>query len=141
MEQAGSQGIEVVVGLGYQRGVALATLEQAIEAVLRPLAPVVVSCLASHARKSDDPALLALARRRGWPLRFYPSEVLAGVEVLTPSGRVAGAVGTPSVAEAAARLAAGGGQLVVAKQIHRSEDGKAVTVAVAHRAISPLGGS
>ncbi len=125
--------IEVAVGLGCQRGVAPASLEQAIDAALSPLGAVVVVCLVSHARKSDEPALLELARRRGWPLRFYPAEVLAGVAVPTPSGRVAGEVGAPSVAEAAARLAASGGDLLVAKQIHRGEDGKAVTVAVARR--------
>ncbi|BCU07511.1 cobalamin biosynthesis protein [Allochromatium tepidum] len=125
--------IEVAVGLGFQRGVALVSLEQAIEAALNPLGAVVVACLASHARKSDEPALLELARRRGWPLRFYPAEVLAGVEVPTPSGRVVGEVGTPSVAEAAVRLAAGGGELLVAKQVHYGEDGKGVTVAVARR--------
>lgn len=125
--------IAVAVGLGCQRGVAAASLERAIDTALSPLGAVVVVCLASHARKSDEPALLELARRRGWPLRFYPAEVLAGVAVPTPSGRVAGEVGAPSVAEAAARLAASGGDLLVAKQIHRGEDGKAVTVAVARR--------
>lgn len=125
--------IAVAVGLGCQHGVAAASLERAIDTALSPLGAVVVVCLASHARKSDEPALLELARRRGWPLRFYPAEVLAGVAVPTPSGRVAGEVGAPSVAEAAARLAAGGGELLVAKQIHRGEDGKAVTVAVARR--------
>lgn len=125
--------IEVAVGVGCQRGVTLATLERAIDAALSPLGAVVVGCLASHARKSHEPALLELARKRGWPLRFYPAEALAGVMVPLPSARVAGEVGTPSVAEAAARLAAGGGELLVAKQIHRGEDGKAVTVAIARR--------
>lgn len=128
-----NERVEVAVGIGCQRGVALAALEQAIDAALSPLGAVVVGCLASHARKSDEPALLELARKRGWPLRFYPSEILADVEIPTPSARVSREVGTPSVAEAAARLAAAGGVLLVAKQIHHGADGKAVTVAVARR--------
>lgn len=123
---------EVAVGVGCQRGVSTATLEQAIDAALSRLGTVLVSCLASHARKSDEPALLELAQRRGWPLQFYSSEALAEVAVALPSRRVACEVGAPSVAEAAARLAAGG-ELLVAKQTHRGEDGKAVTVAVARR--------
>lgn len=125
--------IEVAVGVGCQRGVALATLESAIDAALSPLGAVEVCCLASHARKSDEPALLELAQRRGWPLRFYSAEALAGVAVSELSGRVVSEVRTPSVAEAAARLAANSGVLLVAKQIHHGEDGKAVTVAVARR--------
>ena len=125
--------IEVTIGVGCQRGVAPATLEQAIDAALSPLGVAVVFCLAGHACKSDEPALLELAQKRGWPLRFYPAEALAEVAVPLPSARVAREVGTPSVAEAAARLAADGGELLVAKQIHHGEDGKAVTVAVARR--------
>ena len=128
-----SEKIEVAIGVGCQCGVALMSLERAIDAALSPLGAVMVYCLASHTRKSDESALLELARIRGWPLRFYPAEALAEVEVSTPSARVAGEVGAPSVAEAAARLAADGGELLVAKQIHQGEDGKAVTVAVARR--------
>jgi|YNPBryBLVA2012_1023415.scaffolds.fasta_scaffold00350_3 Cobalamin biosynthesis protein CbiG len=133
MDESQLQRIEVAIGVGCQHGASLTTLEQAIDAVLSRLGAVEVGCLASHERKTDEPALLELARLRGWPLRFYPSETLAGVVVPTPSVRAASAVGTPSVAEAAARLAAEGGELLVAKRIHHGEDGKAVTVAVARR--------
>lgn len=125
--------IEVAVGVGCQRGVALMTLESAIESALSPLGAVVVRCLASHVRKSDEPALMELARIRGWPLQFYPAEALAEVAVTQPSERVTHEVSAPSVAEAAARLAADGGELLVAKQIYHGEDGKAVTVAIARR--------
>lgn len=130
----------VAVGVGCQRGVALATLEQAIDTALRPLGAVVVCCLASHACKSDEPALLELARRRGWPRRFYPAEALAEVAISVPlatCARASRAVGTPSVAEAAAWLAAAGGELLVAKQCYRGRDDKSVTVAVARRLQSP----
>ncbi len=60
-------------------------------------------------------------------LLSFPASALAAVDVPTPSGAVAEAVGTPSVAEAAALLAAGpGARLVVAK--HK---GSTATAAVA----------
>ena len=123
--------VVVAVGVGCRRGVSLTTLEGAIAEALRSIGPVEVRCLASHARKSDEPALLELARVRGWPLRFYPAEALAEVKVPTPSERIAREVGTPSVAEAAALLAADGGPLLVAKHIHHGADGTSATVAVA----------
>ena len=123
--------MKVAIGLGCQRGVALATLEQAVDDTLRPLGDVEICCIASHARKADDPALRRLAEVRGWPLRLYPAERLAGVQVPNPSARAAREVDTPSVAEAAALLAAGSQTLLVEKQRHDGADGKGVTVAVA----------
>jgi cobalt-precorrin 5A hydrolase / precorrin-3B C17-methyltransferase len=79
-------------------------------------------------RKASEPAIVGLASGLGVPLRTFPADVLAALPVPNPSDVVEGAVGTPSVAEAAA-LAASGGALVVEKR--RSADG---TVAVARRA-------
>ncbi|KAA6186940.1 cobalamin biosynthesis protein [Thiohalocapsa marina] len=121
----------IALGLGCRRGVSLADLEQAVDAALRPLGQVRVCRLASHCRKADEPALLALARARGWPLQFFPEEALAAVAVPTASARVARVIGTPSVAEAAALLAAGGGELLLPRCVWRGADGKAVTVAAA----------
>lgn len=126
-----NERLKVAIGLGCQRGVSLDGLERAIAQALHPLGEVEVSCIASHARKADEPALLELARTRGWPLRFYPADALAAVAVPTPSERLTGQVGTSSVAEAAARIAAGAGELLVEKQTYRDDDGKGVTVAVA----------
>lgn len=130
-DQGVSGRIEVAIGLGCQRGVALATLELAVDAALRPLGEVNVYCLATHAGKSGEPALIALARDRGWPLRLFPAEALTAVRVPNPSARAAGTLGTPSVAEAAALLAAGSSQLLATKRAYRGPDGKAATVAVA----------
>ncbi|WP_420823467.1 cobalamin biosynthesis protein [Streptomyces natalensis] len=78
----------------------------------RPLA-----ALATVAAKADEPGLVGAARRLGVPLWSYPAGALAAVGVPAPSGAVAAAVGTPSVAEAAALLAAGpGGQLLAGKR-------------------------
>ncbi|WP_220036150.1 Rv2231c family pyridoxal phosphate-dependent protein CobC, partial [Modestobacter versicolor] len=59
-----------------------------------------------------------------WPLVTHDADQLATVPVPAPSAAVSAAVGTPSVAEAAALV--GGGQLVVGKTVHGR-----VTVAVA----------
>ena len=56
--------------------------------------------------KADEAGLLAAVRARDWPLAVFPAAELAGVLVPNPSETVLTAVGTPSVAEAAALLAA-----------------------------------
>lgn len=76
-------------------------------------------------RRVDHPAVVAL----GYPIRAFPSGELAAVEVPSPSETVRAAVGTPSVCEAAALLAAGpGAELVVTKR-----SGPTATVALARR--------
>ncbi|EXJ17024.1 cobalamin biosynthesis protein [Imhoffiella purpurea] len=121
----------VVIGIGCQRGTALETLEGAIAEALRRLGAVEVRCIASHVRKADEPALLALAERHGWPFLTYPAERLDAVGVPNPSARVAEEVGTASVCEAAALLASNAPQLLVEKLRHIGPDGKGATIAVA----------
>ena len=76
-------------------------------------------------RRLDHPAVTSL----GLPVRTFTAGELATVEVPTPSAVVADAVGTPSVAEAAALLAAGpGGSLVETKRTSPT-----ATAAVARR--------
>lgn len=88
-----------------------------------------VGLVATVDLKADEPGIVALAAELGVELRTFPAEALAGVDVPNPSPVVQAEVGTPSVAEAAARLAAGSeGELVVDKQ--RSAE---ATVAVARR--------
>ncbi len=58
--------------------------------------------------KADEAGLLTAARARDWPLAVFPAAELAAVPVPNPSETVLVAVGTPSVAEAAALLAARG---------------------------------
>jgi cobalamin biosynthesis protein CbiG len=121
----------IVIGIGSQRGVAPATVETAIDAVLARLGAVTVRCLASHERKADEPALLALGAARGWPIQFYSAAQLSAVVVPNPSARVAAEMVTPSVAEAAALLASGNATLLIEKCAYFGSDGKAVTLAVA----------
>jgi cobalt-precorrin 5A hydrolase/precorrin-3B C17-methyltransferase len=72
-----------------------------------------VAEVATIDRRAGEPAIHALGR----PVRFFPAETLRSVRVPTPSVAVRSAVGTPSVAEAAALLAAGpDAELVVTKR-------------------------
>ena len=96
------------LGLGCERNSSESLLERLVDGCLASagLAPEAVAGLASVDRKGDEPALLALARRRGWPLRLFSAAELAAIAVPNPSEAVAREMGTASVAEASALLAA-----------------------------------
>lgn len=119
------------IGIGCERGTSAQILEQAIRQVLTAhgLAFEAMAGLASVELKQDEVGLQAIAQRYDWPLRFFRAEELALEAVPNPSLIVAGVVGTPSVAEAAA-MKVTGNALVVPKQIYRAEGG-ACTVAIA----------
>jgi cobalt-precorrin 5A hydrolase/precorrin-3B C17-methyltransferase len=96
------------------------------------LALASVAAVATIDRRAAHPAVLALAREWDVPVVSFSAAVLDGVAVPNPSSVVASAVGTASVAEAAALLGAGvSSVLVVEKQ--RSET---ATVAVARRSVA-----
>jgi cobalt-precorrin 5A hydrolase/precorrin-3B C17-methyltransferase len=124
------------LGLGCERHTSLTLLERLVDSRLaeRGLAPEAVAGLASINRKADEPALLQLAEQRGWPVRWLTATELQRVEVPNPSGVVAAAMGTASVAEAAALLGAGpGATLLAPKSIEhaRGEERGAATLAIA----------
>jgi cobalt-precorrin 5A hydrolase len=108
----------IAVGVGASRGCPPAELAALVDAGLRAagVASADVRVLASADIKADEPAVLALAHARGWPLQTFAATTLAAVDVPTPSATVARHVGTPSVAEASALLAAAPAQLLVSKQ-------------------------
>jgi cobalamin biosynthesis protein CbiG len=99
----------VIVGVG-------ATSEATVDEVLAAIDAVLPA-------GADDVRLATLEARsevvgragaqRGWPVLAHSAAELAAVPVAEPSGRAAAAVGTPSVAEAAARLS--GGRLIVGR--------------------------
>ena len=127
------------VGMGCERNTSLTLLERGLKAALaaQNLALEAVAGLASADRKADEPALLQLAERYGWPLRCFSSSALQAVEVPNPSPVVAAELGTASVAEAAALLACGpGASLRSEKRIERAAPGEqgAATVAIAQAA-------
>ncbi|ATL26791.1 Rv2231c family pyridoxal phosphate-dependent protein CobC [Streptomyces formicae] len=70
--------------------------------------------LATVDAKAEEPGIVAAAARLGVPLVAYPAAELARVPVPNPTDRSRAAVGTPSVAEAAALRA--GGELLVPKR-------------------------
>jgi cobalt-precorrin 5A hydrolase/precorrin-3B C17-methyltransferase len=94
----------LVVGVGCSRGARAGEILGLIDEVLAVggLAAESVAAIASIDVKADEPGLVAAAEQRGWPLELLPAELLAEVRVPNPSRVVARAVGTPSVAEAAA---------------------------------------
>ena len=71
------------------------------------LVPEQIACLASCDRKREEPAMLALAQAWKIPFVCYTAASLAAVTVPQPSALVQQKIGTPSVSEAAALLAAG----------------------------------
>lgn len=123
--------IEVALGIGCDRGAALATLEAALAQATADLGPVQVRCIASIDRKGDEPAILALAVALGVPVRLYTADALSQVAVPNPSQTVQRVMGTPSVSEAAALLASGGRSLLIPKRPYRGADGKNATIALA----------
>ncbi|MEV4461482.1 precorrin-3B C(17)-methyltransferase, partial [Microbispora sp. NPDC049633] len=106
----------LVVGVGASRGVAAEEVLALIRDALAEagLSPRSVVRLATADVKADEAGIVAAARALGVPLVTHPAERLAGVTVPHPSEVVRRAVGTPSVAEAAAL--ADGGDLVVPKR-------------------------
>ncbi|HUJ67178.1 MAG TPA: precorrin-3B C(17)-methyltransferase [Acidimicrobiales bacterium] len=125
----------IVLGVGSSSGADPDRLWQlATGALARArLAPAAVAAVATIDIKVHEPAIVRLAERLGVPVRGFEAPVLTEAardrRVPNPSEVVAGAVGTPSVAEAAALVAAGpGSSLVLAKQVAPDS-----TVAVARR--------
>lgn len=121
------------VGVGCERGTPQGVIEAAIARVCRAghFAEGAIAGLASLDLKADEVGLVALCAERSWPLRCFTAEELKTIPVPNPSTVVEQAVQTPSVAEAAAILAAQG-ELRVAKQVVRVEGQPgAVTVAIA----------
>lgn len=117
----------LVAGIGASTGAPPEEAAELLAAALTGagLARESLAEVATIDRRAGDPAVTEL----GLPVRAYPSERLAAEPVPHPSAVVEQAVGTPSVAEAAALAAAGpGGELVVPKRT-----GRQVTVALARR--------
>lgn len=118
----------LVVGVGASSDAPADAATTLLAAALEEagLAASAVGVVATIDRRAADPVVTSLGR----PVRAFRADVLATVEVPNPSAVVAAEVGTASVAEAAALLAAGpGAELVVTKR-----KGAAATVAIARRA-------
>jgi cobalt-precorrin 5A hydrolase len=112
-----------VVGVGARPG----TPADEIEAALVAAGIGAADLVATVDTRVGDTGIAEVARRHGWPLVSYSASLLAVVDVPGPSTVVSSATGTPSVAEAAALLAAGAGATLVVPKTSTAR----VTVALA----------
>ncbi|MEU8300751.1 precorrin-3B C(17)-methyltransferase [Micromonospora sp. NPDC048909] len=125
----------LVAGVGASRGVPAGEVRELLHRTLADagLSPASLRCLASADVKADEAGIVATAQALGVPLLTRPAAELAAVDVPHPSEVVRAAVGTPSVAEAAALLGVTGrptdARLVVPKTASAM-----ATVAVARHA-------
>lgn len=122
----------LVVGIGTSTNAPADDLARLLDDVVgnAGLAAESIDEVATIDRRASEPAIVALGHR----IRAFSAGELAAIDVPTPSEIVRAAVGTPSVCEAAALRAAGGGaELVVTKRSSRT-----ATVAVARR-VGPRG--
>ena len=121
----------LVLGAGASRGVTAAEVGDLMDKVLvdAGLSAASVRQVATVDLKEDERGLVEAARERGWEITGFAPADLAVVAVPNPSEAVHTAIGTPSVAEAAALLAAGPGAVLAA---HKRKSPRA-TVAVARR--------
>ncbi|MEU6531602.1 precorrin-3B C(17)-methyltransferase [Streptomyces sp. NPDC046928] len=125
----------LVVGVGASRGAPADEVLSLVGDALRDagLSAASVAELATVDAKAGEPGIVEAAARLGVPLVTHTPERLAAVPVPHPSDAPLAAVGTPSVAEAAALV--GGGDLLVPKRKSQRADGSPAmaTCAVARR--------
>jgi cobalt-precorrin 5A hydrolase / precorrin-3B C17-methyltransferase len=110
----------VVVGIGCSSEATADEVRAVVGEALAAAGRGPAACVATVDRRAPHPAVVAATRDQGCGngrVVAFPAGLLGVVEVPNPSEAVAEAVGTPSVAEAAALLAAGpGARLVVEKR-------------------------
>ncbi|MER7727102.1 precorrin-3B C(17)-methyltransferase [Streptomyces sp. NPDC096323] len=125
----------LAVGVGASKDAPAGEVLGLIRAALADagLSALSIAELVTVDAKAGEPGIVAAAAKLGVPLRTYPAEELARIEVPHPSDAPLAAVGTPSVAEAAAL--AEGGELLVPKRKSAPEGRAAMaTCAVVRRA-------
>lgn len=125
----------LVAGLGCSSGASAEELGSLLQSALAAAgcAPGGLGLLATLDRKLAEPGLRELAAGLRLELVGYTSTELASQATPNPSETVQRAVGTPSVAEAAALLASGNGDLIVSKRASAR-----ATVALARRKAVPF---
>jgi cobalt-precorrin 5A hydrolase/precorrin-3B C17-methyltransferase len=104
----------LVLGIGASSGVSVEELDELITTTLaqQGLSARSVSFVVTVDAKANERGILELCARTGWSLVTHPASELAKEDVPNPSPHPLNAVGTPSVAEAAAMRH---GDLVVEK--------------------------
>jgi cobalt-precorrin 5A hydrolase / precorrin-3B C17-methyltransferase len=123
------------VGIGCQRHSPRLLIQLAIAQVCQAhhLSETAIAGIATLDRKVQEPGLVDYCRDRRLPLYGFTADQLSQISTVGYSSRIQALVGCPSVAEAAALLAASpGAKLCVPKQIFRHQDYLGgVTVAIA----------
>jgi len=114
----------LVVGVGASKGAPVNEVLGLVYDALREAGLSVgnIAELTTVDAKAEEPGIVQAAQRLRVPLVTYSAEELAAVEVPNPSDAPLAAVGTPSVAEAAALV--GGGELLVPKRKSERADGQ-----------------
>ncbi len=128
----------LTLGVGCRRGADPAGVADETERSMRAagLHPGAVGAVATIELKRDEPLVRALCEHFGATPTIFSADELAAIEVPNPSEKALAATGSPSVAEAAARLGAHGGELVVEKQRRTVVAGSDFTFAVAEDALT-----
>lgn len=108
----------IVVGMGCNRGTSAEEIEAVIRETLQELRFSIrsVKALATIELKKDEPGLLAVCEKFGWPLVWYTPEELNQVTLDEPSETVYKFTGAYGVSEPAAKLYAGVDKLVLTKK-------------------------
>lgn len=124
------------VGLGFKWGSSQQLIEIAIQEIFQKnlLDESAIAGLATIDTKASENFLIELCRLSNWQLKTFSAKQLSTVAVPNPAEIVSKAVGTPSIAEAAAILAASrlDFELLVPKHIFRfPEEPGVVTIAIA----------
>jgi cobalt-precorrin 5A hydrolase / precorrin-3B C17-methyltransferase len=132
------------IGIGCQKDTPRELIEMAIAHLSQThnIPKESIAGIATLDRKAQETGILEFCRdstteHRHLPLRTFTAAQLAAIPTEQPCGIAQATVGTPSVAEAAAILAAApNAQLLVAKQIFRHADYRgSVTMAVVGSAV------
>ena len=123
--------VNLVLGIGCNRGTPAREIEEFVTRHLQEqsLSLKSVCAIATITAKGDEAGLVEYARQLGVPLRCFNSEQLNRVVCPSPPSPYAlAAVGATGVAEPAALLASGGGNLLLGKVKSAN-----VTLAIAQR--------
>lgn len=132
----------IYIGIGLKKGVSQTTITTGIEELLITynLENHQIVTIATIDHKASEPGLLSFCQLHNLPLKTFTSAQLKNVIVPHPKTNINELIGTPSVAEAAAILAASeinnidklNIELLVPKQIFKlPETQEMITLAVA----------
>jgi len=108
----------LVLGIGCNSGTAADEIEGVVLSNLKRLflSPASIAAIATAEAKKDEAGLIEAAERFAVPLTCYGSQELNEVDVPSPpSDHALAAIGATGVAEPAALLASGGGELILKK--------------------------